>query len=140
MLGLASCISTPMTELSAEYTVPDTVDLKTQALHSEVIGTPIVHSIWTQPYNAFVVSGRPTAPSTSFACGPLSFALMFALSPAPQLKGAGLSSTGRYLRVVFEGCTRQHSGHRGNIGKPMRKDVREMQPSRKAKLLSPHKV
>jgi len=57
--------------------------------------------------------------------------------PTPHLKGAGFSSTGRYLRAVVEGCRMQRSGHRSSIGNLKRKVFQEMQPGPKAKLLRP---
>ena len=43
--------------------------------------------------------------------------------PTPHLKGAGYSSSGRYPSAMFEGCTRQPSGHGGNLSKPIQEGV-----------------
>jgi len=64
-----------------------------------------------------------------------------ALSPPHTSRALGSAAQeGRYLRAVFEGCTRQPSGPRGNIGKLMREECREMQSGPKAKLLCPTNI
>ncbi len=68
-----------------------------------------------------------------FRVKPSSTTLLGCSFPSPHLKGAGICNSGPCSSARFECCARQHPGHRGHFGKPIKEGVPGLQRGLKAK-------